>query len=126
MGLKEELQRQLLAFVHDRLTERELFMWLGGVGREIDGEDAETRELWVAASGLLSEVAGYPHDVRDVRADMAELLGPQESVRLLTLRAATAGSGPQNRLIRLEAELVTVGLQPQSGYIRLDRGLVSA
>lgn len=82
MSLREELQRQLLAFVHNRLTERELFMWLGGVGRDIDNEDAETRALWVGASGLLSEVAGYPHDTHDVQSDMAELLGPRESARL--------------------------------------------
>jgi hypothetical protein len=87
MSLVEAMPQQLQAFIEGRLTERELFAWLGSIGRDIDAEDADTRELWVAASGLLSEVAGYPHDVHDVQADMAEILGPRGSVRIRQIPA---------------------------------------
>jgi len=92
MILGESLRQQLQAFVDGGLTERELFAWLGGIGRDIDAEAADTRELWVAASGLLSEVAGYPHDVRDVQADMAEILGPRGSVRIRQIPATGASA----------------------------------
>ena len=74
MSLREELQQQLLAFVEGKIGERALYVWLGGAGRAVDSETAETRAIWEAAFALLSEVAGRPHDIRDVQADISDLL----------------------------------------------------
>jgi hypothetical protein len=74
MTLREELQQQLRAFVEGKIGERALFAWLGGAGRSIDSETAETREIWEAAFALLSEVGGRPHDIQDVQTDIADLL----------------------------------------------------
>jgi len=74
MSLRDELRKQLQAFAEGRTDERALFTWLGGAGRFIDREDPETRRTWESASALLAEVAGWPHDVQDVRTDIAHLL----------------------------------------------------
>lgn len=90
MSLREELRQELLAFAQGRVSERELFLWLGGAGRAISREDEETQSLWAAASGLLSEVSGVEHDAGDVRRDIADLVSgaPTVGLHMLSVRSS--------------------------------------
>ena len=74
MSLRGELQLQLLAFAEGTVEERALFAWLGSVGRHIEHEDLETRQIWKTAFSLLSEVAGHVHDVGTVQREITNLL----------------------------------------------------
>ena len=74
MSLGREIRQQMLAFVNGELDERDLALWLAGVGRSVDVEDGESQALWEDASALLAEVSGIEHDPRLLREDFAELL----------------------------------------------------
>ncbi len=99
MNLSDELHRQIQSYVASAIEADTLFGWLASVAHEApDSSDATAREAWGTAFLLLSELSSGDLSEDEVRQQLTELIGRQETGAAML---ATVTVAPWSRAPRL-------------------------